>query len=149
MLVWPPDQSASSPELDALRAHRARLAPATDLRWRTAQERESVLRQQLWTAATFAYWRKNSLPPGWTVQDLGPAELKFARARRFALQRPAATSSQWPEITALLADLEARECTRVQTVSLAARPGYAGSRSFSQCVLVVLLAFADEPPGRG
>ncbi len=148
MIAWPPDQSATSPELEALRARREKLGAASDARLQAILEREALLRRQLWTADTFAYWRKTTLPAGWTVQDLGPAEGRAIRARRFALQRPAATSAQWPEITSLLADLEARDCTRVQTVSLAAKPGYLGSRSFSQCVIVVLLAFADDPPAR-
>ena len=148
MLIWPPDQSATSPELEALRARRQRVAAASDARLRAVQERAAVLRHQLWTAESFAYWRKNNLPAGWTVQDLGSAGLKTAAARRYALQRPAATSAQWPEITALLADLEARECTRVQSLSLAAKPGYLGSRAFSQCVLVILLVFADAPPAK-
>lgn len=143
---WPPDQSVSTPELEVLRARRTKLAGATEQRRQEAEEHERRLRGHLWTSDTLAYWRKNSLPPGWTMQDLGPAEMKHAPARRFALQRPGATGAQWQEITALLAELESRGCTRVQGVTLSTKPGYLGSRNFSQCVIVVLLHFAADPP---
>jgi len=146
LLFWPADLAANGPELDDARIRRNRLAPFTDDRRALLQDRERRLRRELWTPATFSLWRKNHLPPGWVVQDLGPIELKTCRARRYAFTRPAATFTQWTEITGFLSSLEANPGVRVQTVALATKPGYLGSRTFSQCMFVSLFFFADDAP---
>jgi hypothetical protein len=146
--VFPPLRAVNSPQLAGLRAEQARLEGYSDAAVRASDERVAGLHQVLWTAASFSAWRKTNVPAGWSVQDLGAADLQHLHGRRYAFQRPEATDREWPEIAALLGGLERAPAVSVTSAALAVQAGYAGSRHFSQCLLIAVFYFAgdDGPP---
>jgi hypothetical protein len=106
--------------------------------------RLAELRHSFWTAESFEKWRKDHVPEGWLVQDLGAADLKHVHARRYAFQRPNATDRDWPGIAGFLEILEAAPCVSVQSAALAVRPSYAGSRQFTQCLFIAVFFFSGD-----
>jgi hypothetical protein len=146
--VFPPLRAVTTPELAELRAKQAQLSAYSDGAVRTADARLAALRSVLWTDASFAAWRKTNVPSGWSVQDLGTADLQHLHGRRYAFQRPEATDREWPEITGLLGSLERAPAVSVTSAALAVQPGYAASRHFSQCLLIAVFYFTgdDGPP---
>ena len=146
--AFPPIRAANNPQLADLRAEQAQLGVYSDGAVRAADARLAELRQAQWTDASFSAWRKANVPSGWSVQDLGAADLQHLHGRRYAFQRPEATDREWPEIAALLGSLERVPAVSVTSAALAVQPGYAGSRHFSQCLFIAVFYFTgdDGPP---
>ena len=146
--IFPPLSAVNNPELAGLRTEQARLGVYSDGAVREADARLAGLRRVLWSDASFAAWRKATVPSGWNVQDLGAADLQHLHGRRYAFQRPEASDREWPEIAALLGSLEHAPAVSVTSAALAVQPGYAGSRHFSQCLFIAVLYFTgdDGPP---
>lgn len=144
--IFPPLRAISNPQLVALRAEQAQLAAYTDAVAGEADAKLGALGQKLWTPETFAAWRRKSVPPSWTMQDLGGADLAHVRGRRYALQRPNATDREWTEITGVLASLESAPGVSVQSAALGVSPGYTGSRQFTQCLFIAVFYFTGEDP---
>jgi hypothetical protein len=143
-LVFPLPRANGSAEFSSLRAEQARLGLYSDGAAQAAKTRLASLRRVLWTDATFAEWQKANVPPDWSVQDLGAAELHHLHGRRYAFQRPDATDRQWPEITGLLGILERAPAASVTSAAIAVQAGYAGSRRFSQCLFIAVFYFAGD-----
>ena len=147
-VAFPPLRVAGSPELAGLRAEQVQLGVFSDGAVRAADAKLASLRRVLWTDASFASWRETNIPAGWSVQNLGAADLQHLHGRRYAFQRPEATDREWPEIAALLGSLERAPAVSVTSAALAVQPGYAGSRHFSQCLFIAVFYFTgdDGPP---
>lgn len=147
--VFPPPRAENNPQLAGLRAEQAQLAGYSDAAVHADDARLAGLRRVLWTDASFAAWRQRTVPAGWTVQDLGAANVQHLQGRRFAFQRPEATDQEWPEITALLGALERAPAVSVTSAALAVQPGYASSRHFSQCLFIAVFYYApDDGPAQ-
>ena len=148
-IVIPPVRLTGNSRLAALRQEQAQLSAYSEGALRTADAQLGEIRRELWTPETFALWRKGNVPEGWAVQDLGPTDLKHVHGRRYAFQRPNATDKDWSDIVALLGSLEGARCVSVQSAALSVHPGYAGSRQFSQCLMMAVFYFTgdDGPPG--
>jgi hypothetical protein len=142
--AFPPLRAENNPRLADLRTEQAQLGIYSDSAVRMADARLASLRSVLWTDASFSAWRKANVPPGWSVQDLGAADLQHLHGRRYAFQRPDATDREWPEIAALLGSLERAPAVSVTSAALAVQPGYAGSRHFSQCLFIAVFYFAGD-----
>lgn len=142
--LYPPLRAVSNPALDALRAQHAQLDTFSSDRVEKIDTAVAELHRQLWTPETFALWQKNNIPDGWSVQDLGRTDAKQVQGRRYAFQRPNATDQEWNEILGVIKGLEDAHCVSVQSVALAVRPGYAGSRQFSQCVIIAIFYFLPK-----
>ena len=142
--AFPPLHAVNNPELSGLRTEQTRLGVYSDEAVRNADTRFAGLRQGLWTDTSFAAWRKANVPSDWNLQDLGAADLRHLHGRRFAFQRPDATDREWPEIAALLGNLERARAVSVTSAALAVQPGYAGSRHFTQCLFIAVFYFTGD-----
>lgn len=140
----PPSRMIGSSQLTALSAEHAQLASFSDAAARDSDARLEEFRRLSWTVQSFARWQKAHVAPGWLVEDLGSSDLRHVQSRRYAFQRPNATDAEWPEITALLRELESAPFVSVQSAAFAVEPTYAGSRHFSQCLLVAVFYFAGD-----
>jgi hypothetical protein len=143
-IVFPPPRPIGSADVSGLRTEQVRLGEYSDSAVHTAEAKLSELRRTLWTDATFAAWQKANIPSDWSLQDLGPADLQHLRGHRYAFQRPEATDHDWPAIAAVLRSLERAPATSVTSAALAVQPGYAGSRRFSQCLLIAVFYFTGD-----
>jgi hypothetical protein len=142
--LYPPLRTTSNPTLDALRSQKAQMQDFTNARTAQIDAKIAELHRQLWTPQTFSLWQKNNIPDGWTIQDLGQTDAQHVLGRRFAFQRPNATDQQWNEILGVLKTLETTHCVNVQSATMAVRPGYAGSREFSQCVVITIFYYTPK-----
>jgi hypothetical protein len=140
--AFPPFRMLNNPRLSELRNEQAQLAPFSDASAQAIAAKLGDLRGRLWTEASFNRWVTDRAPKAWIVQALGAADLKHLHGRRYAFQRPNSTDKDWPEIAAFLGNLEKAPGVSVQSVALAVQPGYAGSRQFSQCLLIAVFYFA-------
>jgi len=146
--VFPPLRLMGNSQLAALRQEQAQFGAYSEGATRASDAQLGEIRGHLWTPQSFALWQKGSVPEGWAVQDLGPADLKHVHSRRYAFQRPNATDKDWSDIMALLGALEGSHCVSIQSAALSVHPGYAGSRQFSQCLMIAVFYFTgdDGPP---
>jgi hypothetical protein len=142
--AFPPPRPIGGADVSGLRAEQLRLGVYSDSAVRAAETRLSGLRRTLWTDATFASWQKANIPSDWSIQDLGAADLQHLRGHRYAFQRPEATDHEWPAIAGVLRSLERAPATSVTSAALAVQPGYAGSRHFSQCLLIAVFYFTGD-----
>jgi hypothetical protein len=146
--IFPPLRLMGNSQLSSLREEQSRLAAYSEGATRMADAQLAAIRRDLWTSETFKFWRQQSVPDTWVIQDLGPTDLKHIHGRRYAFQRPQATDKDWPEIVAVLGSLEGAHCVSVQSAALSVHPGYAASRQFSQCLIIAVFYFTgdDGPP---
>jgi hypothetical protein len=142
--MFPPIRFIGNSQLAALRQEQAQLPGYSEGATRAADAQLAEIRRELWTPDTFTLWRKANVPEGWAVQDLGPTDLKHVHSRRYAFQRPNATDKDWSDIVALLGSLEGAHCVSVQSAALSVRPGYAGSRQFSQCLIIAVFYYTGD-----
>ena len=125
-------------EISQLEAELATYSKVTPAATRRAKDVQSQGQRALWSPDRFARW-KASLPPSWSLTELGDPELKSVSLRRFAIERGSASFDDWPEITRLLEQLATQPGLTLRSLTLAAAPRPA--RAFRQVLAVATIAF--------
>ena len=129
-------------EVSQLETELAALSKITPAATRHARELQAQSQRSLWSRERFERW-KASIPPGWTLTELGDPETKSVTLRRFALERAQATFDDWSEITRVLEQIAGQPGLTLRSLTLASAPRPA--RVFRQVLAVATIAFPLAP----